>query len=45
LRVPGGKALRTVTLDGSPWNDFSAAQEVVNIPSGRQGKISIEASY
>jgi hypothetical protein len=45
LRVPGGKALRTVTLDGSPWKDFSAAQEVVNIPSGRQGKISIEASY
>jgi hypothetical protein len=45
LRVPGGKALRTVTLDGSPWHDFSAELELVNIPSGRQGKISIEVSY
>jgi hypothetical protein len=43
--VPGGKALRTVTLDGSPWHDFSAELELVNIPSGRQGKISIEVSY
>ena len=45
LRVPGGKALRTVTLNGSPWSDFSAEQEVVNLPTGRQGKISVEASY
>jgi hypothetical protein len=45
LRVPGSKALRAVTLNGAPWTDFSPEQEVVNIPSGRQGKISVDASY
>ena len=45
LRVPGGKALRAVTLNGAPWTDFSPEQEVVNLPSGRHGKISVEASY
>ena len=45
LRVPGGKLLRGVTLNGAPWSNFSPEQEVVNIPSGRQGKISVEASY
>jgi len=45
LRVPGSKALRSVTLNGAPWTDFSADEEVVNIPSGRQGTIRIEASY
>ena len=45
LRVPGGKQLRSVTLNGAPWSDFSPEQEVVNLPPGRQGKISIEASY
>ena len=45
LRVPGGKALRGVTLDGAPWTDFSPKEEVVNLPSERQGKISVEASY
>src|SRR5215467_11940554 len=45
LRVPGGKMLRAVALDGAPWTDFSSGQEVVNLPAGRQGKISVEASY
>jgi len=45
LRAPAGKLLRSVTLNGAPWSDFSAEQEVVNLPPGRQGKISIEASY
>ncbi|HXJ88308.1 MAG TPA: hypothetical protein VMS18_15915 [Candidatus Binatia bacterium] len=45
LRVPGGKKLRGVTLNGTPWSDFSPEQEVVNIPSGRDGRISIEATY
>jgi len=45
LRVPEGKRLRAVTLNGEPWRDFSPEQEVVNLPLGRQGKISVEASY
>ena len=45
LRVPGGKVLRSVTLNGGSWTDFSPEQEIVNIPSGRQGKITVEASY
>ena len=45
LRVPGGRVLRSVTINSTPWSDFSPEQEVVNLPSGRQGKIAIEASY
>jgi len=45
LRVPGGKVLRSVTLNGTAWTDFSPEQEVVNLPPGRQGKISVEAHY
>jgi len=45
LRVPGGKALRSVRLNGASWTDFSPQLEVVNLPPGRQGKISVEASY
>ena len=45
LRAPDGKVLRSVTLNGAAWTDFSPQQEIVNVPSGRQGKISIEASY
>ena len=45
LRVPGGKVIRSVTLNGTAWSDFSPGVEVVNLPSGRQGNISVEASY
>jgi hypothetical protein len=45
LRVPGGKVLHAVTVNGTAWTDFSPEQEVVNLPSGRQGKIAVEASY
>ncbi len=45
LRVPSGKTLRSVTVNGAPWSDFSSEQEVVNFPSGQHGKISVEASY
>lgn len=45
LRVPNGKTIHAVTVDGAPWKDFSPEQELVNIPSGRQGKVSVEASY
>ncbi|HTS37348.1 MAG TPA: hypothetical protein VMH04_16845 [Candidatus Solibacter sp.] len=45
LRVPGGKPLRAVKLNGISWSNFSPDKEVVNIPSGRQGKVTVEASY
>jgi hypothetical protein len=45
LRVPDGKPLRAVKLNGVSWSDFSPDKEVVNIPLGRQGKITVEASY
>jgi hypothetical protein len=45
VRVPAGKVLRSVALNGAPWTDFSPEREIVNIPSGRQGKISVEISY
>ncbi len=45
LRVPGGKQIRAVSLDGAAWKDFSAQQEVVTIPPSHQGTVHIEVSY
>jgi hypothetical protein len=45
LRVPEGRPLRAVKVNGASWTDFSPNKEVVNIPSGRQGEIKVEASY
>jgi hypothetical protein len=45
LRVPDGKLLRAVKVNGASWTDFSPDKEVVNISSGRAGKITVEASY
>jgi hypothetical protein len=45
LRVPGGRKLRAVTLNGAPWTDFSPEQEVVVVPSRYHGTIRVEISY
>lgn len=45
LRVPGGRKLRAVMLNGGPWADFSPEQEVVTIPARYRGTIRIEALY
>jgi hypothetical protein len=44
-RVPGGKKMRAVTINGEKWTDFSADQEVVTIPPRLKGEIAVEVSY
>jgi hypothetical protein len=44
-RVPGGKKMRAVTINGEKWTDFSAEQEVVTIPPRLKGEIRTEISY
>jgi hypothetical protein len=44
-RVPGGKKMRAVKLNGEKWMDFSVEQEVVVIPPRFQGEIAVEISY
>src|SRR5580700_5562843 len=44
-RVPGGKKIRSVAINGEKWTDFSAEQEVVTIPPRLKGEITVEISY
>lgn len=44
-RVPGGKKIRAVTVNGEKWTDFSAEQEVVTIPPRLKGEIAVGISY
>ncbi len=44
-RVPGGKRMHAVTLNGAPWTDFSADQELVTIPASYSGTIRLEITY
>lgn len=45
LRVPGGKQIRAVSLDGAAWKNFSPQEEVVVIPPRAAGTIHLEVSY
>jgi hypothetical protein len=44
-RVPSGKKMRAVAINGEKWTDFSAEQEVVIIPPRFKGEITVEISY
>jgi hypothetical protein len=44
-RVPGGKKMRAVTINGEKWTNFSAEQEVVVIPPRFKGEIAVEIAY
>ncbi len=44
-RVPEGKPIRSVTLNGAPWTKFSAEQESISIPAGAKAHIKLEISY
>src|SRR5207249_10266797 len=32
VRVPSGKRIRSVEIDGKPWQDFDAAEERIRLP-------------
>jgi hypothetical protein len=44
-RVPGGKKIHAVTVNGETWTNFSAEQEVVVIPPRYKGEVAVEISY
>ena len=44
LRVPVGKHLRSVELDGKPWADFARGMERIRLPK-QTGEIHIKAHY
>jgi hypothetical protein len=44
LRVPVGKHLRSVELDGKPWTDFDPNLERIRLPM-RAGEIHIQAHF
>jgi hypothetical protein len=44
LRVPVGKHLRSVELDGKPWTDFDPSLERIRLPR-QTGEISIKARF
>jgi hypothetical protein len=44
-RVPNGKKMRVVAINGEKWSDFSAEQELVTIPPRIKGEITVEISY
>jgi hypothetical protein len=44
LRVPGGKHVRSVEVDGKEWTDFDPSLERIRLPI-ETGKIHIEAHF
>lgn len=44
-RVPAGKKMHAVTINGEKWTDFSAEREAVVIPPRFKGEIAVEISY
>ncbi|MBX7258291.1 MAG: hypothetical protein K1Y02_18150 [Candidatus Hydrogenedentes bacterium] len=44
LRHPQGAPIKSVSVNGKPWNDFDAAKEYVRL-HGVKGSVSVEVSY
>jgi hypothetical protein len=45
LRAPGGATMYAVLLNGKPWTEFDAAEEIITIPAGTSGSVTVEARY
>ncbi|HVU32791.1 MAG TPA: hypothetical protein VHE61_05115 [Opitutaceae bacterium] len=45
LRVPGGHRLSGVTVNGTPTSSFNAADEVISLPGGLTGRLTLAAMY
>jgi hypothetical protein len=45
LRVPGSAPLKSVTLNGRTWTQFSPAEETITIPAGMPGAMELIARY
>jgi hypothetical protein len=45
LRHPEGKPIRSVTVNGESWNNFSVAKEWIEIPNAASKPYAIDAMY
>jgi hypothetical protein len=45
LRVPAGHTLQSVTLNGQLWSQFNAQDEMITIPPGHSGTVSLVVGY
>ena len=45
VRVPEGKTMRSVKVNGRPWLDFSPEREVISLPSDLHGRVDLEIIY
>lgn len=45
LRVPDGRRLESVLLDGKPWADFDPLRETVTLLAGLSGSHTVDASF
>ncbi len=45
LRHPDSQPIRSVTVNGRPWQDFNDADETIRIPVSDVARFSIEAGY
>ncbi len=45
LRAPGEVKMKSVTLNGKPWTQFSSENETITIPAGMSGTVNLVAQY
>jgi hypothetical protein len=45
LRVPEGRHIQSVTVNGSPWKDFDPVSETVTLAAGASGKKQVVVKY
>jgi len=45
LRVPAGHRIRSVTLNGKPWDQFNVAEETVTLPPCRKRQLDLTVHY
>jgi hypothetical protein len=45
LRVPAGHRIRSVQVNGKPWDMFDASEETVTLPSQTQRRVELTLNY
>jgi hypothetical protein len=45
LRVPAGHRIRSVQVNGKPWDQFDAPEETVTLPSQTQRRVDLTLNY
>jgi hypothetical protein len=45
IRAPGEKHMTSVTVNGTPWKDFSPQEDVITLPPSYKGSVQVVVSY